>query len=356
MKFARYFFVICFLLIGLNLVQASDSTSELKFAATPQLEQKEGWTLVVIPDVQQYTSQKNYPLYEIMMNSLLEFQKPLDIRQIVCVGDLVNGNKSEAQWQITSKAFSILDGKISYVLCTGNHDYGGPKVTADSRDTEYNKYFKPNRNSAAQLIEMGKNSFGEKNLENAAYETKASNGQSIIVITLPFAPTDANLEWAKNFAAQKKYENAFVIIVTHLYIFPGARDNALDNDRGYKLLKEGGNNGTDIWKKLVYPSKNIRMVLCGHHSAANKFPDCTGFRKDKNATGKEVYQMIFDTQALGGGWQGNGGDGWLRFVEFSKDMKHAKVRTWSSFFAMSPSTANLTWEKAPYNCFEFDIQ
>ena len=138
-------------------------------------------------------------------------------------------------------------------------------------------------------------------------------------------------------------------------MFPADRENRIDNDRHYKLLKEGGNTGLQIWEKLVAPSKNIRLVLCGHHATTDLFKGCTGFRKDKNSAGKTVYQMVFDTQALGGGFGGNGGDGWLRFLEFSKDMSHVKVKTFSPFFALSPTTQKLARDRADYNEFEFDI-
>ena len=355
----RFSFCIAVLLLMVAAVcTAAEPAKKAKNTLTPpKLEQDGAWTMVVIPDPQQYTSQKNYPLYELMMNWIAANIEPLNILHVVCVGDIVNGNKASAQWNYSSNAFKILDGKIAYALCTGNHDYGGPKVTADSRDTNFNKFFPKERNPSWEgvVVSMGENAFGVKTLENAAYEKRAPNGQIVLVITLPFAPTDANLKWAKDLAAQKKYENAFVIVATHQYMLPDARENVRDNQKHYKLLKEGGNDGEDMWQKLVFPSKNIRMVLSGHHSAADKFQDCTGFRKDKNSAGKTVYQIVFDTQALGGGWGGNGGDGWLRLMEFSKDMKHVKAKTWSTFFAMSPTTWPFAWERSAYNQYEFDI-
>lgn len=336
-----------------SFAQESPAAAEY---APPVLEQEGGWTMVVIPDPQQYTSTRNIPLLEMMMNWIVEQREPLNIMNVVCVGDLVNNNGDPAQWNFISGAFARLDGKVAYVPCTGNHDYGKAPPTADTRDSNLSRHFTPERNSAWQnvLVEMGENAFGEKTLENAAFVQTAPNGQKVVILCLQFAPTDKNLEWAKAFAAREEYKDAFVAVVTHLYMLPVKRDNKLDGGRGYQLLKEG-NNGEDIWKKLVEPSSNIRLVLCGHHSGKDEPRDCTGFRVDKNAAGKSVYQMIYDTQALGGGFGGNGGDGWLRLLEFSADMKHVKVKTFSPFFAISPTTRGMAVDRADYNCFEFDI-
>lgn len=340
--------VICF----------SWAAAQEKAFVEPTLEQPGGWTLVVFPDPQQYTSTRNFPLIEIVMNWLVASREKLNIRQVVCVGDLVNANKSPEQWAFSSKAFAILDGVYPYALCLGNHDYGGPKVTGNTRETSFNDHYPATRNPAWKgvLTTMGKNTFGKETLENAVYETPMPNGQKFVVISLPFAPTQENLDWAKNIADQKKYDHAIVAILTHEYMLPDARKNLLTVSKGYILQKEGGASGKEIWDKLVYSSRNIRMVICGHHSGTNNHQDCTGFRVDKNASGRPVYQMVYDAQALGGGFSGNGGDGWLRLLEFSADCKHVKVKTFSPFFAISPSTQFLAWDRAPYNQFEFDIE
>lgn len=41
--------------------------------------------------------------------------------------------------------------------------------------------------------------------------------------------------------------------------------------------------------------------------------------------------MMFNAQTEGGGWHGNGGDGWLRIMEFMPDGKTIKIKTFSPF-------------------------
>ena len=323
----------------------------------PKLANPDNWTMVVIPDPQQYTSTRNFPLYKIMMNWIVENKTPLNIQTALCVGDLVNYNQANEQWKFTSEGLGLLDGEIPYVVCTGNHDYGSERASADTRQTQLDTYFPATKNPLWNgiLVEQMDNTFGKKTLELAAYEFLLPGEKKMLVISLPFAPTDAMLAWAKGLCDSEKYAGHFVALVTHQYMLPHARNNVLDGSKGYKILREDGNAGVEMWEKLVQPSKNLRMVISGHHSAPDNMADCVGFRTDKNAVGKTVYQMVFDTQALGGGWNGNGGDGWLRMLEFSKEMKQVRAYTYSPFFAMSPSTRFLAYDREVYNQFDFEI-
>jgi hypothetical protein len=56
---------------------------------------------------------------------------------------------------------------------------------------------------------------------------------------------------------------------------------------------------------------------------------------------------------MGGGWNGNGGDGWLRIFEFLGDNKTVKVKTFSPFFAISPTTQQFAWQHDNWNEFTF---
>ena len=77
---------------------------------------------------------------------------------------------------------------------------------------------------------------------------------------------------------------------------------------------------------------------------------------DKNSSGKSVAQLVFNTQAIGGGFSGNGGDGWLRLLEFMPDGKTIKAKTFSPFFASSTSTGHLAWKTDERNEFTFVLE
>lgn len=65
--------------------------------------------------------------------------------------------------------------------------------------------------------------------------------------------------------------------------------------------------------------------------------------------------MMFNSQAGDGGWFGNGGDCWLRILEFRPDGRTIGVRTFSPLFALSRITARNAWRTADYDRFDIRI-
>ena len=81
-----------------------------------------------------------------------------------------------------------------------------------------------------------------------------------------------------------------------------------------------------------------------------------GWRVDDNVAGNKVHQMMFNVQTLGGGWEGNGGDCWLRILEFMPDGKTIKVRTYSPLFGISNLTKHLAHRTSELDQFDFVIE
>lgn len=139
-----------------------------------------------------------------------------------------------------------------------------------------------------------------------------------------------------------------VFVLTHSYL---KWDGTVIESENYKVSP--ANYGKAIWEKLLYPSSNIRMLICGHYCLVDDFCHNVGRRTDKNLSGKSVTQMMFNAQTAGGGWHGNGGDGWLRILEFMPDGQTIKVKTYSPLFGISPTTEQFAWRTE--DCDEFDI-
>ena len=333
----------------------------------PALTNPQSWTMVVVPDVQGYTKLKrNYGILEIMNAWIVDNRVPLRIEQVLFTGDLTNRNDlpmadigndriSEEQWKAFSRAAERLDGELPYILCTGNHDHG--VTSAENRRSFFSKYFPTDRNplTRRQLVGCKANAFGLSTLENAAYEFTAPHpdNRKFLVISLQFAPSDDDLKWAKKIAARPRFKDHIGILLTHSYLDRNAKRITKEE---YALNKKGGNEGEKIFQKLVYPAKNIRLVVCGHIAVPDKWDGGISFSVDKNSAGKSVAQMAFNTQAIGGGWHGSGGDGWLRLLEFMPDRKTVKARTFSPFFALSPSTRHLAWKHDSLSEFTFEIE
>lgn len=354
--------ILLFLLV---LLTATTAFAQKKKYQSPALSQPDAWSVILLPDPQNYVKfKRNQPILDVMMNWINEKSDSLNIKMVMCTGDLVEHDDivnpdpkkmdqtGRQQWNAISRAFGKLDGRLPYITATGNHDYNIFSYTHKPKTTHFPEHFPAEKNYLNQRIlrEVAPNVYGNTSLENAVYELHSPKGKPYLFLSIEFAPRDTILTWAKEVVAQPKYKNHTVILLTHAYL---KYTNDWIETAKYDL--PGANYGKAIWEKLVYPSSNIRMVFSGHIGSPDDPRKHVSFKTDKNSAGKVVQQMAFNAQALGGGTYGNGGDGWLRILEFAPDEKTVKVKTFSPFFAMSPSTRDLAWRKADYDEFTFKI-
>lgn len=329
----------------------------------PALSNSNSWSMILLPDPQTYMKYDyNQPLFDLMMAWIVRSQEELNIELVLCTGDIVDMNDflnpdhihfnqpSKSQWEAAARSFGRLDGRIPYFSATGNHDIGFSN--SENRQTYYDTYFPVDKNWKSQklLKEVGTDINGKPSLTNAAYEFTSPHGKNFLILVLEFAPRDEILIWVKNVIEKEKYANHTVVLLTHSYL--NEKNEHIEKE-GYKV--EGPNYGKAIWEKLVKPSKNIEMVFSGHIAKPDDEKAHLAFRTDTNAGGRKVYQITFNAQALGGGWHGNGGDGWLRMLEFMPDGKTVKVRTFSPLFAISPTTEKYAWRTGSHDEFIFTL-
>ncbi|WP_298712606.1 metallophosphoesterase [uncultured Chitinophaga sp.] len=345
-------------LLLLAMLLTLSAGAQQKYTA-PALSQADSWSMILVPDPQTYNKfSRNQPLFELMTQWIAENIDFLKIKLVLCTGDLVEQNEfinpdgkvgnqpSKKQWEAAARAFGHLDAKVPYIAATGNHDYG--YSSAEVRITRYNEYFPVDKNFLTQkmLREVTLNGQDIPTMENAVFEFTSPHGKKMLVLNLEFAPRDTVLAWATGVVNLPKYNDHFVIVLTHSYL--NAQNEHIVTE-GYKLKDR--NYGAAIFEKLIKPSKNIRMVFGGHIGAPDNPKAHIAFRTDLNAAGKKVHQMVFNAQALGGGWFGNGGDGWLRILEFTA-ANTVKVRTFSPLFAISPITQQFAWRTEAHDQFE----
>ena len=350
------------LLVSLFLVFALTTVAQEKYEA-PKLSSEDSWSMIIIPDPQSYAKfGRNQPLLELMTAWISENIDHLNIKMVLCVGDLVEQNEminpdgksgnqpSKLQWESVSRAFKRLDGRVPYITALGNHDYGYKSI--ENRKSNFNHYFPVDKNFQNMKIlrDVALNAEEIPTLENASFEMTSPHGRKMLFVSLEFAPRDTIISWAKSIVGAERYKDHTVVILTHSYL--NAKDEHIIKEN-YPI--EDYNYGQAIFEKLVKPSHNIQMVISGHIGSPDNPRAHVGFRTDTNAANKKVQQMVFNAQALGGGWMGNGGDGWLRILEFTPDNHTVQVKTFSPLFAISPTTQQFAWRKEAYDEFSFEI-
>lgn len=361
-------------LFCLNSVWAQSPKAEPIIPVYPTLQSEGSFSMIMVPDPQSYTKfAANQPLFDLQTAWIAQNIKRLNIKAALFTGDMVeqngkitskplpnphNGDQTgRQQWEAVSRALSRLDNRLPYVVAQGNHDIG--HITATDRHTIAPEYIYPERNIKIEdcLVSTCANFEGVHTMENSAYEFRTETWGNLLVITFEFAPRDEVLAWAKQLIESNEYKNHKVIIITHSWL--DTAGNRIANE-GYTVRP--WNVPENIWKKLVYESKNISLILCGHTGDAPKIAEnvantnykpTSSIRIDKAADGRDIPQMMFNSQQGDGDWNGNGGDCWLRILEFKPDGKTISVRTFSPLFALSRLTQHLAWRRAEYD--EFDI-
>lgn len=340
----------------LSIAQAQDR------ADRQQLSDPESFSMILLGDPQGYIKYDiNQPLFDLCTAWIADNIDNLHIKAVLCTGDLVEQNEnivrnrkmlnqtSREMWEAVSYSFKRLDNRVPYIISTGNHEYGYQR--SENGMTHFPEYFPFERNSTWRdiCVSAYPNRSGIASLENAAFEFNTPQWGKLLVVTTEFAPRDEVLEWAKKLIASPQYQAHKVIFMTHSFLRERTAERT-DNE-SYTIMPR--NWGAAVWEKLVKPSTNIFLVICGHTGKPGDFEDSVAYRIDKNDSGKDVHQMMFNVQVLGGGWEGNGGDGWLRILEFMPDGKTIKVKTYSPLFGISPSTKHLAHRTG--NCDQFDI-
>lgn len=284
---------------------------------------KDSFTIAVLPDTQNY-SEKFPANFHAQTEWLVKHKADRNIVAVLHLGDVTNRN-TVAEWEVAKSAMEKLDGHLPYFMALGNHDYsegGGCK----DRTTRYNDYFKLEKISQTPNF-GGVYDKEPERLENI-YHTLDAGGRKFLVIALEFGPRKDVVRWAAEVAG--KHADREAILITHAYMYYdetrydwkkfGAKQTW--NPHSYPVAKataDDVSDGEELWSGLVAKSENFICTLNGH-----VLGDGLGRTITATPAGREVPQMLVNFQM-----KPNGGDGWLRLLEFQSDGKTVEVRDYS---------------------------
>lgn len=279
------------------------------------------WTIAVLPDTQYYA--RSYPeVFESQTKWIAAHAKERNIQYVLHLGDITADNL-EPQWEVARRAMSRLDGVVPYALVGGNHDYG-PKGNSANRETFFNQYFPvtdyekwPTFGGA---MEPGK-------IDNT-YHLFEAGGRKWIVLAMEWAPRDEAVAWADQVLTA--HPDRYGILITHAYLYAddtrydwakyGRRQSATPHYYGLTHPPGTGNDGEELWQKLV--SRHPRMVLTinGH-----VLQDGVARLSSRGVHGNVVHQMLVNYQRM----RPQQGNGFLRLLEFLPDGETIQVRSYS---------------------------
>jgi hypothetical protein len=292
----------------------ADPYADAVFAdGEPPLPADGSFTVVVLPDVQNY-SEKFPEQFHAQTEWIAANVKPRKIAAVLQLGDVTNHNVP-AEWEVAQAAMSKLDGVVPYFMTLGNHDYSERGGCSD-RTTLYNDYF-PIAKARTSPHFGGTYDREPERMENC-FHTFAAGGRKFLVLSLEFGPRADVVRWANEVAA--KHADHEAILITHAYMYydetrydwkkygPDQRWNP----HGYKVAantKDDVHDGQQLWEALVGKQENFILTLNGH-----VIGDGLGRTVTKTPKGRDVHQVLVNFQM-----KPNGGDGWLRLLEFKAD-------------------------------------
>jgi hypothetical protein len=284
---------------------------------------KDSFTIAVLPDTQNYS--EKYPEQYLAQTAwIAEHVKERNIACVLHLGDVTNHN-SQPEWDNAVKAMNQLDGKVPYFLVPGNHDYSENGVCKD-RTTGLSDAF-----PVAKFKELP--TFGgvydrEPNRIENSYHLFSAGGRDFLSICLEFGPRKDVVRWANEVAA--KHKNRAAILTTHAYMYFddtrydwqkfGAKQSW--NPHNYPIAKTTGDDvsdGEDLWKGLVGKHENFILTLNGH-----VLGDGLGRTVTRTSGQRDVHQVLVNFQM-----RPQGGDGWMRLLEFRSDGKTVAVCDYS---------------------------
>jgi len=267
----------------------------------------ENFTIVVLPDTQNYSCgsdcASNPDIFKTQTKWIVDNKDVLNIVYVAHVGDIVDRADNRSQWENASTAMSLLEDPITtgikdgipYGVVPGNHDLLLGLEPRDRVHANFETYFGVSRFKDRSYYG---GHYGDNNRSN--YTLFKGGELEFIVINLDYDPGPDIIDWAD--AMLKRHNNRRAIIVSH------------------HILSHAAMGGKDFAYPSIYESlkdnSNLFLMLCGHVSIEERRAD----KFNENI----IYTLLANYQS----WE-NGGNGWLRILEFSPDKNEIHVRTYS---------------------------
>ena len=257
------------------------------------------FTFVVMPDTQYYS--KSYPhIFDAQTQWIAGNRAAQNMQFLTHVGDVVETPSSSTEWTRADTYMDRLDASgMPYSVAIGNHDYEG------TSSAKFVQWFGPSRYA-------GKSWYGGAS-SNGINQWQVFTGGpwNFLHITLEYNAGSTPIAWAQQVI--NAHPGMPTMITTHDYISTSLNRSTV---------------GTRIWEGLVRKNPQIFMVMNGHYTGE-------AHRVVANDAGKPVIEMVVDFQGYA-----NGGDGYLRLLQFHPTQNRIDATTYSPWLNNSYTDAN----------------
>ncbi len=246
-----------------------------------------------LTDTQRYSAGDHAETYLEMTQWAVDNREEKDISYAIHTGDIVDNAYVESQWQVADAAHRIWDeAGFPYGVLPGNHDVN----TSYSDFTSYHQWFPASRFEDNPW-------YGGSSRNNADhYDVVSTPEADYLVLYLGTALTPTVFAWA-NDVIESHPDHNVIIAVHHILTMYGGHD--------YEYQAK------QIYDELIVPNDNVGMMIGGHHCSPMT-------RTQEPSEGRTVYEVMMDPQC-----NPNGGDGWMRFIDFDIESSTMEQSTFS---------------------------
>lgn len=271
---------------------------------------RSNFSIIVLPDTQNYCSSRlggTPEIFAAQTEWVVTNRAALNPVLVIHTGDIVQSyDLVEAEWYPATNALYRLEDPIStqmpygipYLAAPGNHDTYSPSKGYPS----FNRYF------GIEHFQGRPYYGGHRGTNNVnSYVLFSAAGMDFIAIALEYAPSADVLGWANQVLAS--YPDRRAIVASHSILHPGT-NGVVFNAQGQPIY--------DALKS----NPNLFLMLCGH--------DPTAGRRHDTFAGNTIDTLLADYEA-----EANGGNGWLRVLNFSPSNSFINVKTYSPWIGQS---------------------
>ena len=253
------------------------------------------YTVAWISDTQGYCAAIP-ETFDKMVEWIVDHREERNIQYVVHTGDVVNEPLNDLQWQRASHALLPLKGVLPLFAVAGNHDIGGV--------VRNYKHFN------ALMEELGVSSlptFGGMEADyRRRYDLVTIGREDFIFIGCGYASGRADVDWINGLLEAHRDRTA--ILILHWY---------LDHDGELK------HEGLNLYKNVVVPNDNVKLVLCGHRHDVLHVEQPIDRDKDGIAE-RTVTACMGDYQ----GYEGGGG-GYICLITFDPVAREIRFASYS---------------------------
>jgi hypothetical protein len=257
----------------------------------------EQFSVILIPDTQHYTNSDGANAYfRAMMQWAVNNRVSYNIVAVSHEGDISDDDTPE-EYRRADGVMTLVEDPLTtglpdgipYAMLRGNHD---------GTSANFNQFFGVSRYSGRGYYG---GHYGTTN--DNSYVLFSGGGRDFILVALSYAPSSDVLTWAHGVIAS--YPNRLAIVTSHSILNVGGTQTSWTSE------------GTAIYNALR-DLPNLRLMACGHNHGEGRRTDVYN--------GNTVHSMLADYQD-----DPNGGNGYLRLLQFMPATNRVLVRTYSPY-------------------------